>query len=271
MRYTTRNSEIKSASQYIDTYKYLVRANDDAPDDIECPFFREWKDKAFYSLLFVIFGSDIDPVEKGRMVTLLESYVVRRSICGLTNKSYNKITLEILKKEKEVDYETLHDFLCSQSSDTARFPNDDKINRDILHAKFYNGQHNIQRYILEHIEKFLRTSQDEEIKFDGLTLDHIMPQTRDAKDKWATFPEQELTLNDYIHTIGNITLLPKSKNTSKKNYSYDKIRGKFLDSSLLMNREIGNSERWNLDSIQDRSEKIGMLICERWPYNIHES
>ena len=41
-------------------------------------------------MLFSIVESDLDLEEKQRMVNLLESYVVRRSICGLTTEYYNK-------------------------------------------------------------------------------------------------------------------------------------------------------------------------------------
>ena len=206
----SRKEEIKSVSQYIDTYKYLVGEHNNAPGNITCPFFREWNDKAFYSLLFDIFDNDIDPLEKERMMRLLESYAVRRSVYGLTSKGYNKITVEILKKEKKLDYEKLHDFLCAQKVDTTKFPKDEEVKNRIRHVKFFTNSHNIQYYILSEIEKSLRTNQDETIDYDNLTLDHIMPQNGRPEDGWVSDEDQRI-VEDHIHTIGNMTLLTGPK------------------------------------------------------------
>jgi hypothetical protein len=58
----------------------------------------------------------------------LESYVVRRFVCGLTTQGYNRIFLNKLvaemSEEKKADAETLRKKLLSLSGQSQKWPND---------------------------------------------------------------------------------------------------------------------------------------------------
>ena len=49
----------------------------------------------FYSLLFLILKNELEKQEKQKMIDLLESYVIRRGVCGLTSKNYNQLVANI--------------------------------------------------------------------------------------------------------------------------------------------------------------------------------
>lgn len=70
---------------------------------------------------------------------MLLSFIVRRAICGLTNKNYNKFFLSVIAHLKEAGWkpQALADFLLSQKAETSRFPRDDEFEQRWLSSPSY--------------------------------------------------------------------------------------------------------------------------------------
>ncbi len=88
-------NEIAEISTYVPTYKYLVGcpgSRNPVADGFEFGWFMhsQCKNLDMASAIFVIIDSNLVAEEKQRMIRLLESYVMRRAVCGLTDKSFNK-------------------------------------------------------------------------------------------------------------------------------------------------------------------------------------
>src|SRR5690606_20864732 len=91
---------------------------------------------------------------------ILLSFIVRRAVCGLTSKNYNKFFLSAIAHLDDEGWSraSLVDFLLAQKSETGRFPLDDEFQRRWIGNPLYRmltpGR---TRSLLEELEKAKRT------------------------------------------------------------------------------------------------------------------
>ena len=111
----------------------------------------------------------------------LKSYILRRDICRLTTKNYNKLFVGIVPKLRETpsdQVEVLIANLSERGSDIDRWPDDEEWHTAWMDDNQYSGaRRNRLNYLFEIIEEKLRNDRNEDIEIKlALTIEHIMPQ-----------------------------------------------------------------------------------------------
>lgn len=288
--YQDVKEEIKSMTEYAGIYQYLswVRT-DETPESPVNPVsgsfefgvfrFCNWPNRDFYPVIFRVVKSDEKEDEKQQMLNLLESFVVRRNISGLSSENYNKTASSLCRElETSINYNCLRDILLKHDADTSRFPDDVEV-RDscVNNTKFYTSP--FQYYVLEEIDKWLYESQEERVFPENLTVDHMLPKGWEKNKNWEDWFEREFQnftdgergskryeINSILKTIGNLTLMSSEGNARKSNRSFGETKEFLENSGLKMNREIAKKDKWTPDEIRERSEELARIICERWPY-----
>ena len=207
----------------------------------------------------------------------IESFLVRRMICRLTTKDYNRLTLELAKRlqDSNLDYANTVTvgFLKEQKANAREWPSDE----DVVHALATSPIYRLLtrgrlRFILEGVEGRLRSSgKSEDLDVPkNLTIEHVMPVGW-GTDEWPFPVEVEpvqatYQRNTLIHTVGNLTLTTQKLNSSLSNSPWDAKRSELLKhATLLLNNELTISATWNEDRIRERSERIARLVSEIWP------
>ena len=124
--------------------------------------------------------------------------------------------------------------------------------------------------LLEAMEKSYIDPMSEEVELKGtLTIEHIMPQSWGRN--WPLPSDQdpekaEISRNQLIHTIGNLTLLTKKLNPSLSNAEWHKKRGGIKDHSILsLNKKLLDFDDWNEDEIIKRGERLFKEARKIWP------
>src|SRR6185312_9968533 len=181
-----------------------------------------------YPLVFVIEESESPGEEKSALYRLIVSYVVRRMLCGLTAKNYNKIFLRLADQLlNRVSLAAGEMGFAALAGDTARFPDDNEFRDAICSRRQYgNIQQHRLRHILCQLELEMRDKFDEGISLpDNLTIEHVLPEawaqywklpdgTQAAADFLTGMSESQLKLigerEALKHTLGNLTLLTDS-------------------------------------------------------------
>ncbi len=216
---------------------------------------------------------------RGSLLQILgdfESFFVRRAVCELTAKNYNKLAVELLKELHSTgDYSpvAIRAFLLRHDSEVARWPSDDEFNKAWCSLLFYKRLRNKTRMILEALEVALHTGKTEKVTIDEkLTMEHLMPQ--EWSKQWplpepapgaapdAEDPEERR--GRLIHTIGNLTLLTKELNPSVSNGQWGKKRDKILEHSALnLNRTLPLT--WSEAAIEARTKALLAAALRIWP------
>ncbi|MGR3914740.1 MAG: DUF262 domain-containing HNH endonuclease family protein [Gammaproteobacteria bacterium] len=278
----TVDQEIASAIEYTNIYKHLMTGSSDDSRLKDFNFgafmFERWSSKDFYPVIFIIVSCDLEKSEKQAMLALLESYVIRRNVCGLSSGHYNHTASGLCKGlGNDVSLDSLHNLLTKEKADTLRFPEDEEVKNACVANKFYNTP--FQYYVLEEVNNALYADGDERVLVaKKLTVDHILPQGWETNESWSKLllgdtpadavEFRKATINARIHTIGNLTLLGGPKNTRKSNRSFDQVKDMLKKSDLQMNRDLAEKCQWDENEIVARSSQLANFICERWPRKV---
>lgn len=220
-----------------------------------------------------------------RALRALESFLVRRTICRMTTKDYNRLVLDLLSElEGKIGNadEIIVDFLAKQTADSREWPSDEKIVDAMIDLPLYRLLTRARlRMILEGLEEAMRTPKAEEahVPTGTLTIEHVLPQ------KWRKHWPLEL-VDDPVeyhrqfsmrerkkHAIGNLTLVTGKLNPALSNGPWDhKQEGLQDHSTLFLNKRL--LARWgggpfSEAEIDERSSELAKLAVKVWPSPEH--
>lgn len=209
----------------------------------------------------------------------LESYLVRRMVCGLTPKNYNHVFLTLLKRlqrQEEVTRASVQQYLLSLTGDSAVWPDNDTFGHHFVADALYDRLSSARvQMILEAIERNLGTSFQESVSVDGrLSIEHIWPQNP-ARNAWPPDPVEDdgshgaawFKRQSMINSIGNLTLVTPSFNSSLSNRSFAKKRPALLrESRLRLNVyfQASSIDSWTEENIAERGRELFTHAMDVW-------
>jgi uncharacterized protein with ParB-like and HNH nuclease domain/predicted transport protein len=195
-------------------------------------------------------------------VRLVEAYVFRRAICAIPTNSMNKTFAtfgKALKKDRYLESIQAH-FLTLPSY--RRFPADDEFRRDLHTRDVYNFRS--RSYWLRRLENHGRK---ERVPVDEYTIEHILPQNPDFPATWkqALGPEWQRVQQQWLHTLGNLTLTGYNAEYSDRPFAEKRdMAGGFKESPLKLNAGLGQLDTWNEDAIQERAGRLADQALTVW-------
>jgi hypothetical protein len=218
----------------------------------------------------------------GQAFSAVESYILRRDICALTTKNYNRFFVALIGRLRSCEGDKVHeliDFLSSRTTDLDRWPDDSEWRRSWLARPQYRTARQPRlRYIFEAIERAKHTSRNEDIVIRStLTIEHIMPQkwqdawpipgfatdTDDALD--PVYGQRERARIQAVDTLGNLTLLTQGLNASVSNAAFAvKMPALPANTALALNRELQAHSTWDEDTIAARGEALFEIARKIW-------
>ena len=281
-KHKTIQDEIHALVAYIKIYSYLDSPSEFRNPNPEIDFgvfkYPIWNDRDYYPVLFCIMGSNTDNKEKQKMISLMESYVIRRGVCKLSPANYNKHAARICKVMGDsVSYKALHKLLTDEDTtrDSVVFPDNESVRDCCSRVSFYKSP--FQNYVFTKIEKFRRDDNAEsDIMEDGLSIDHILPKKWYENKEWrkdllpgdASDEEKRMVIDSKIDVIGNLTIMSGKRNSAKSNHSWEQVRKLLKASTLKLNNKLGEKDRWDAKEIAERNKELADDICENWPYDL---
>jgi len=197
------------------------------------------------------------------ILKILENFIIRRFICNVPTNQLNKIFpplyVQISKKDASSFVDSLKTIL-----QTKGYPKDTEFLLRLKDVKLYgSGDRAIKtKLILETIEESY--NHKEQVSFDKLSIEHIMPQT--LTEYWQNYlgEDWDIIHELYLHTLGNLTLT--AYNTELSNDDYESKRAQLVDSHLEINKYFQGASTWKKEDIERRTEKLAKLIVNIWPY-----
>lgn len=226
------------------------------------------------------------------------SYLVRRAVCGLTQKNYNNVFLTTLRQlhAASVTPSGLRGLLGGLSGEASRWPVDGEFRNACLTALLYQGRLEApkMRAILIELEGYLRATvrSEEPVAPDlsQLDVDHILPRswfahwpladgtsatsgeasevrlqaligkTLDARQKMIADRQAS------IGTLGNLTLLNLSVNREAQNYAFTKKRDLLIaNTNLRLSIPLISLQAWDEAAIARRGELLADAAVKVWP------
>jgi len=221
----------------------------------------------------------LTPERRARALEALESWLVRRMLCSLSTKNYNRLTIELLSAAAanlECADEAIVALLDGWDAPTNRWPRDDEVVR-CLTTRYAYGWIAQRRLVmvLDAVERRRRGSAKTESILDPdarLSIEHVMPQG--WHDHWPPpgGADEEVDAGDagaardaLLHHLGNLTLVTGPLNASLSNAAWEvKRTGLAEHSLLLLNAELAKHDEWNEHAIRARDGALAQEVCAIW-------
>jgi hypothetical protein len=217
-------------------------------------------------------------------LALIESFIVRRAVCGLQTKEYNKFFIDVIARLRKSDVSVLalNEILSTGEGETRRFPADQEFSVAWKTKPLYNRLTSTQiTLMLRQLEAEIRSDRAEQIPIPYVSVEHVMPQQwtdnyplagetipKDMNNDWlygGTEEEKEMferlrpaisQRRTLIHTIGNLTAVTSPLNTAMKNAGFTDKKQYFRESVLALNRYFDQISEWNESAIETRADSL---------------
>ncbi|QIC80892.1 DUF262 domain-containing protein [Helicobacter pylori] len=219
-----------------------------------------------YPLLLEIYSDYSDGVLSKRdfipIIALTESYICRRTVCGLGANGLNKIFPSFTKKIDKKQYLKSVEKHFGSLKGNQRFPNNDEFKDSFITIDFYHLKKS--KYFLERLENF---DTKEPVDTQKCNTEHIMPQTLTPKWKEDLGENFEAIHEKYLHTIGNLTLTGYNSEYSNNSFQEKRdMENGFKQSSLKLNQDLKDLESFGEKEIEKRANDLADWALKIWTY-----
>ena len=202
----------------------------------------------------------ISTTELSECLRAIETYIVRRAICGIPTQALNRYFPTVYKSLNKTDIVVSLRNNLKTAVGVRRMPDDAEFEEYVTESSLYGNR--ILRYLLEEIEKY---NNKEVVSFEELQIEHIMPQTLNDTWKQMLGSNWEVIHQKYSDTLGNLTLTGYNAEYSNRFFieKRDMKRG-FKDSGLRLNRDLAVLGKWTEEEIKKRAERLSKLAVRIW-------
>lgn len=126
-----------------------------------------------------------------------------------------------------------------------------------------------KRYILLKLDSLLTNGQPY-YDHSVITVEHVLPQNPNKDSEWK---KQFDNPEDYVHKLGNLVLLTRSKNSQARNYDFTKKKTSYFQSSkgvssFALTTQILQESEWTPAVLLKRQAKLIQLLKDAWKLDV---
>jgi hypothetical protein len=253
-----------------------------------CKFLDAFDIRTAYPLLLALMDADVEDTEWRSISEILESYLLRRAVCNLGTKNYNRIFLSLTRNLRKGGFSAsqLKEVLLSQSGDSGVWPDDAAFREAWLHKPLYGPLNSPKLiHLFGRLNQTFMSTKSENLAFSQQpTVEHVMPQG------WLTnwpLPDGSKGLDflelynasendpravatrkreNAVQTLGNLTILSSGLNSAQSNLSWKQKGPELVKHSLLpLNQSLLELTVWDEVAIQKRGTDLFERACQIWP------
>lgn len=212
----------------------------------------------------------ISSVQVSDIFGIVNTYLLRRAICGLDTSDITRLFPLVLKdviNECKGNYAKIVEYLKKNlinkhRGKSARMPDDEMMRNVLEYANVYNLRFTL-RIIFDKIETYKNPAP---VDLSKLSIEHLMPQSP-TKAWLDALGVDEETYERNLHRLGNLTLATKPDNSKMQNKPWEYKKAILADTAhLTMNQLILEKEKWTIADIDERTKMLIEQIIELYPY-----
>ena len=291
------SAQLAMLNRYGEHYKALVTGTGNAPIAAFGRSVAVWDASPTHALALRVAASALPQAEQEEIYRCIESYLVRRAVCGLSRKNYNKVFAQQPRRliEADLNAASFRKALTALTGEASRWPGDEEFRRQWLDGAVYPGRLDAPklRTVFHRVETEIRTEKTEEpipLALDSLDIDHILPQSWytywpladgakiSSDEALAAAPMRYLTegvdakaqsilkRQDAVPRMGNLTLVHYGVNRALQNHAFEaKRKALFEHSNLQLNRGLMQLAAWDEAAIEVRGDVLLKAALRIWP------
>ena len=280
-------AELELLSEQGVAYRRLLDPEDDDPVAPLAAFLRTFEVGTLYPLVLGFFETNPSDEEWQKVTQYLESFIVRRAVCEMTTKNYNRLFLSVLRslRNSEFSAQKLYELLSSQTGESGLWPDDARFKEGILQREVYHSLGSARLvHIFSRLNDCYASNKSERLSFkEKPTVEHIMPQKwikhwplpngekgvesldllfAEDDDERARLTRQR---DRYVNRLGNLTILSHGLNSAQSNLNWPEKRPELMKHSLLpLNQPLAEKDHWNEEEIDKRGSELFLHAKNIW-------
>lgn len=197
-----------------------------------------------------------------KILTVFKIYCLRRRIVSVTqadNKGFPVLVTKLPDLIDSGNKEKKMFEILSGLDNSLRLPNDIEMKRELLTMNFYSFKY--CKFVLALIEENITKSRPN-LNDKNLQIEHIMPKT--LNDEW----KKDLGHNfdnihqEYLNTIGNLTLIRHNQELSNHSFSQKKVIYTENAGLQIAKTKIVENDKWGEKEIIARANWIIDYLLE---------
>lgn len=213
-----------------------------------------------------------DIEERKSLFEYLESFLMRRMVCHETTKNYNQFFTERLISNNILTKSSLKEQIAGQEDKINNMPGNDNLLDGFNNSKLVNKQTLGILYLLESKIRDRKKHSTSLMGLDKYSLEHIMPKKWENNWDKVDTEEDRLIRNRKLLTLGNLTILSSSLNSSIRDASW-KIKKEGKGTRKGLNHFAAgldtfssylNLGEWNEEEMEKRAAYLYTKATEVW-------
>jgi len=286
--FSTVTEEVATLARQGDDFRRIIQPK---KSDILYPlvtFLDHFDISTAYPLLLRLLDTGLEDEQWQIVSEILESYLLRRAVCGLTTKNYNRVFLVLTRSlhRDGTSPENIRKYLYGLKGDSTEWPSDQAFQKAWQSKHAYQTLQNPKIvHILRRLNDTYINVKSENITINSpLTVEHILPQS--WIDHWP-LPDGSKGLtwaerikaesggpmaiaadrrNALLQTLGNLTILTQALNSLVSNSGWTIKKPALLKASLLpINQQLHEADTWDESAIEERSKELFERAIKIWP------
>lgn len=216
------------------------------------------------------YSGKITSEQLSELIYVVNNYLIRRALCDIDTSNITRLFAPLLKdidKDCKKNYENIVDILkknlvFKNINNGMYVPDDKQLYDMVVNSNMYKIKSTLRIFF----DKLEHENNPAPVDLDELNIEHIMPQT--ASKEWYKYLDiDEDTYQRNVNRLGNLTLVSKIDNSKMQNKIWD-YKNEILSSTshLIMNQSILEKERWDIEAIDERTNKLIDEINRIFPY-----
>jgi len=273
--FATLEEELQELTKFADHFYALVRPSLTGSLGRFATCLRALDTSTVYPLVLGLLGdAALSDTEREWIFGDIESFLIRRLVCGRPTKAYNRLFLQLLRDFQAKEGRsrgTFRELLASGEGENLDWPDD---------ATFEKSWSTIDAYallkpsrvdmILRAIDDAMRSAKTEVIAVHGkLTVEHVLPQKWRTHWPLPTDTDAEAAADardEVVHDFGNLTLLTQALNSAVSNGpAAQKLPAIAHQATMLLNAHFQGRTTWTDADICARGAMLFTTAKKLWP------
>lgn len=286
--FQTVREELATFAQQGDAFRRIIEPKKGDPIYSLVTFLDAFDVRTSYPLLLTMLELQTDEEKWRAISSTLESYLLRRAVCGMTTKNYNRVFLTLTRNLRRdgVTVDSLANQIAGQTGESTEWPSDAAFREAWRSRHAYQTLNNPKVvHILKRLSDTYFGSKMEEVSVDSaLTVEHILPQNwvehwpladgglgMSSAELWNADESDERAIatrkrNSALQTFGNLTILTQALNSAVSNGPWLEKKPELIRHSLLpINQQLHDKDAWDEGAISERSDALFERALKIWP------
>jgi uncharacterized protein with ParB-like and HNH nuclease domain len=213
-----------------------------------------------------------DQDEKNAIFKYLESFIMRRIVCRSNNKNYNQLFGERLISYGTLTRNALQSSLV-ENEGVNYFPSDNELREAFHSSQLTNKQAAGVLYFIESGIRNVNKHASALLGLEKYSLEHIMPKKWENHWNGISTAEEKINRNRKLLTLGNLTIITASLNSSIRDGNWDTKRNGKNSRPGLKHYAAGldtispyfEKEIWDERAMEMRADFLFEKAAEIWP------